>query len=86
MLNPHSPISSIQKDQFDCGKASGIGRGDEGADAHTVLRRGFVDLDLQQQTLAVRRDMSLSSGHLLARIIASRSPLSVVFTLWLSTI
>ena len=49
-----------------------------------ILRIGSVYHDDQKQTDRVYQDMPLTSIDLLARVVSSSPPFSVVFTDWLS--
>jgi hypothetical protein len=52
----------------------------------SVLDRGGVNHHCQDQSQGVDQDVPLSTCNLFPRVIASRPPFSVVFTLWLSII
>jgi hypothetical protein len=43
-----------------------------------------MDDDAEQEARAVDRDVALSALDLLRRVVATRSPFSVVLTLWVS--
>jgi hypothetical protein len=49
-----------------------------------ILDVGSVDHYRQQQSQGIHHNVPLAARHLLASIVATRSPFSVVFTLWLS--
>ncbi len=51
-----------------------------------ILNVGGMNNDGQYQPQRVDDDMPLATVDLLARVVATRPPFSVVFTLWLSTI
>jgi hypothetical protein len=52
----------------------------------SVLDRGFVNHNGQDQSQSIDQDVTCSARYLFPCIIATRPPFSVVFTLWLSII
>ncbi len=56
----------------------------QGPRAVGILDVGGVDDDAQQEAGRIDRDVAFAAPDLLGRIVATRSPFSVVLTLWVS--
>ena len=84
-VNQLTSVSSVSPDQLEARETT-YQLVDDQLCPMSVLDIGRVDHNGQQQTHRVYHDVPLAPRHLLASVIATRPPFSVVLTDWLSMI